>query len=256
MRLKREAAGWTLEELGERVFTGPAYLAQIERAERPPQPELGRSLDRELNTGTFFEELAEAIRRASRHAEYFVDAAEMERLADCILEYAPTLVPGLLQTEAYARAVIESANPFRSADQVNERIATRLERAQHLENRNSKPDYWVVLHEAVLRSGAGGPAAMREQLAHLAAAVRSKRAVVQVIPLGSGAPALAHMIQLMTFPDAPPVVYIEGDHSGQLIDDPAMVTRYQRSYDWVRAAALSPEASLQLIESAAKDCEP
>jgi transcriptional regulator with XRE-family HTH domain len=253
MRSKREAAGWTLDELGQRVFAGPAYLAQIERAERRPQPELGRSLDREFNTGRFFEDLAEAIRRSSKHAEYFAEAAEMEKLANGIHEHAPVLVPGLLQTEAYARAVIESADPFRPADEVNEKVAARLERAQRLDS-PERPEYWVILHESLLRCPIGGPEIMSEQFTHLATVVRQKRAVLQVFPKDSGAhPALSHMVQLMAFPDAPPLVYLEGEHSGQLIDDPAMVTSYRRSYDLVRAAALSPRASLNMIESAAKD---
>jgi transcriptional regulator with XRE-family HTH domain len=253
MRARREEAGLTLDTLGLRVFTGPGYLAQIERAERKLQPELGRLLDQVFGTGSFFEDLATAIKRSSRHADYFADTAELEKLAETILEYAPALVPGLLQTEEYARAVIEAADPHRPADEVNEMLAARLERAGRTAE-PGRPQFWAVLSEALIRSGTGGPAVMRDQLQHLTTAVEAKRVVLQVFPLASTAPpALTHMIKLMSFTDAPAVVYLEGEHSGQLIDDPGTVTRYRRSYDWLRAAALSPEASLHLITSAAKD---
>ncbi|MDT0347624.1 helix-turn-helix domain-containing protein [Streptomyces litchfieldiae] len=253
MRATREEAGLTLEVLGQRVFTGSGYLAQIERAERKLQPELGRLLDREFGTGTFFHDLARAIKRASRHAEYFADTAELEKLADSVLDYSPVLVPGMMQTEAYARAIIEAANPYRSADRVNELVSARMERANRFREAG-KPQYWSVLPEAVIRSCFGGPAAMNEQLLHLATAAREKRAVIQIFPLASVvAPPVTQLMKIMTFSDAPPVVYSETEHTGQLIDDPAMVARYRASYDWLRATALPPRASLDLIESVAKD---
>ncbi len=255
MRAKREEAGLSLEELGLRVFTGASYLAQIERAERKLQPDLAQLLDREFGTGTFFTDLATAIKKASRLAEYFADTAELEQLATAVHEYAPTLIPGLLQTEAYARAVMEAADPLRPPEKVAEMVAARLERASQF-FRPGQPRFWAVLHEVLLRSGTGGPAAMREQLRHLATAVREKKAVIQIFPLASALPPpISHTIRFMTFEDAPPMVYIENEYSGPLIDDPEMHARYRRSYDYLRAAALSPEASLALIESAIEEHE-
>jgi transcriptional regulator with XRE-family HTH domain len=252
LRARREEAGWTLEDLGLRVFTGSGYLAQIERAERKLQPDLGRLLDREFDTGTFFFDLATALRKASPHADYFVDAAELEKSAKSILEYVPATVPGMLQTEAYARAVIEAADPHRPVESVNDLLAARLERADRL-TQPGRPAYWAVLPEWVLRTNFGGPATMAEQGRHLVEAVRQKRAVLQVFPQDSTVPApLAQMVSLMEFADAPPVVYFEAEHTGQLIDDRAMVARYRRSYDLLRSAALSPAASLELIQSVAR----
>ncbi|MDT0441949.1 helix-turn-helix domain-containing protein [Streptomyces johnsoniae] len=255
MRAKREEAGLSLEQLGTRVFTGAGYLAQIERAERKLQPDLAQLLDREFGTDSFFKDLATAIKKASRLAEYFADTAELEQIATAILEYAPTLIPGLLQTEAYARALMEAADPLRPPEKVEEMVAARLERSRRFFEKD-QPRFWVVLHETLIRAGTGGPAAAHAQLLHLATAVREKKVVIQIFPLASAMPPpLNHMITFLTFEDAPPMVYIENEFSGRLIDDPEVHARYRRSYDWLRAAALSPEASLTLIESLIKEYE-
>jgi transcriptional regulator with XRE-family HTH domain len=256
MRTMREQAGQTLDELALRVFQGSAYLSQIERAERRLQPGLGAQLDREWKMkDNFFENLAKAIRKAAGHADYFADAADQELHAESILAYEPALIPGLLQTEAYARAIIEAADPFRSEEERHKLLAARLERVKLLERPDAtRPDYWAVVPEWAIRANYGGPGTMRGQLLHLATVIREKRAVVQVFPQDATVPpALWHLIELMDFADAPPLVYFEGAHSGQLIDERSIVRRYRRAYDAVRAAALSPEASLELIESAAKD---
>jgi hypothetical protein len=114
--------------------------------------------------------------------------------------------------------------------------------------------YWAVLHEAVLRVPVGGPAVMARQFDHMAAMVRERKVLVQVLPFAAGArPEMGKMMKLMDFEDAPPTVYTEAVYSGNLLDDPAVVKRTQTNYDLIRAAALSPEASLALIESAAED---
>jgi transcriptional regulator with XRE-family HTH domain len=256
MRAMREDLGWTLEDVSLRVFQSETYLAQIERAERNLQPELGAQLDREYKTkDNFFENLAKAIRNATGHADYFVDAADHEKHAESILQYEPALVPGLLQTEAYARTIIRAADPYRSAERREQLLAARLERAELIaQPGTTEPRFWAVVPEWVLRANYGGPATMKGQLLHLATVVREERAVVQVFPQDATLPpALPHMVKLMSFADAPSLLYMEAEHSGQLIDDPTIVTQYLRSYDVIRAAALSPEASLALIESAAKD---
>jgi transcriptional regulator with XRE-family HTH domain len=259
MRARREELGLTLDELGVRVYQGSAYLSQIERAERRLRPELGKMLDREFGMrDKFFENLAKAIRNETGHADYFADAADQEPHAEEIFEYQPGLVPGMLQTEAYARAIIKAADPYRPEEERNKLLKARLERAKLIgEPSTTKPHYWAVLPEWVIRSNFGGPEAMGGQLDHLATVIREERAVIQVFPMDATVPpALWHMVELMTFAEAPSLVYIESGFSGQLIDDRPLVARYFRAYDVIRAAALSPEASLELIESAAKDISP
>ncbi|WP_129840963.1 helix-turn-helix transcriptional regulator [Streptomyces sp. RFCAC02] len=247
MRDHRERAGLTLEALAVRVFSGAGYLAQIERAERRLQPELGILLDREFDTGKFFEDLATALCKTAGHAEHFVRAAEFEKSAEAIHEYVPGVVPGMLQIEPYAREIIEAADPYRSADKINALLAARLERSESL-LLAGKVKYWAVLPEAVISARIGGPQTMRLQLEHIANLVREKRAVIQILPAdATAAPAATLMMELMTFAEGQPLVFFETDHAGQLIDDPALVQAHIRSYDWLRAGALPPEASLKLI---------
>jgi transcriptional regulator with XRE-family HTH domain len=224
MRTMREQAGQTLDELALRVFQGSAYLSQIERAERRLQPGLGAQLDREWKMkDNFFENLAKALRKAAGHADYFADAADRELHAESIMEYQPGLIPGLLQTEAYARALIAAADPFRPEEQRHKLLAARLERAMLLDRPEvTRPRYWAVVPEWAIRANYGGPGTMRGQLLHLATLIHEERAVLQVFPQSSTVPpALGHMIELLDFADAPPLVYFEGACSGQLIESAA-----------------------------------
>ncbi|MEU2992717.1 helix-turn-helix transcriptional regulator [Streptomyces griseoincarnatus] len=253
LRRAREAAGFSQDQLGERVFCSGTYIGQFESATRRPQPDLSRLLDEVLGTGEHFQRLCELARK-SKHADYFADAAELETRAKTISEYAPMLVPGLLQTEGYARALISAAQRFESREVVEALVQARLERQAILAD-SAAPLLWIVLHEAVLRVRVGGAHVMAEQLTSLAEmAGANRRVLIQVLPFEAGADAFLNGTTIhMTFADAPAVTYAESAYTGQLIEEPALVAQYQRAYDLTRAASLSPEASLSLIESAAKD---
>ncbi|MGW7364308.1 helix-turn-helix domain-containing protein [Streptomyces sp. NPDC054841] len=253
LRREREGAGYSQEQLGERVFCSGTYIGQFESAKRLPQPEVSRLLDEIFDSGEHFQRLCHLARK-SKHAEYFADAAELEQQARTIGEYAPMLVPGLLQTEAYARALISAAQRFEPQDTVEGFVRARVEQQSILDGRMA-PLLWVVLHESALRVKVGDCAVMAEQLASLAAAIRAnRRLLVQLLPFEAGAAAFLNGTTInMTFGDAPQVVYIESAFTGQLIEDPALVAQYARAYDLVRAASLPPETSLNLIESAARD---
>ncbi|WND37129.1 helix-turn-helix transcriptional regulator [Streptomyces sp. BB1-1-1] len=252
LRRAREAAGLSQDQLGERVFCSGTYIGQFESATRRPQPDLSKLLDDVLDTGEHFQRLCELARK-SKHADYFADAAELETRAKTISEYAPMLVPGLLQTEAYARALTKATLPYGAADEVERYVRARVERQRILSDPTG-PLLWQIVHEAALRVPVGGADVMAEQLAWLGELARTRGVLIQVHPYGAGPHTfMMGVVSLMTFRDAPPVAYVEGPHSGQLIEDPALVERYQTSYDLARAAALPPEASLTLIESVAED---
>ncbi|MCX5596914.1 helix-turn-helix transcriptional regulator [Streptomyces phaeochromogenes] len=253
LKRRREDAGLTQVDLGHRVFVSGGYIGQFEQAIRKPQLDVAKRIDEVLQTDGFFERLWRKLIKDQPYTEYFAHVVELERLATEICEYAPTVVPGLLQTREYAQAVFLAGNPLAADEYIEELLKGRMARTRLLKDA-TRPVYWVVLHETVLRVQVGGPAVMAHQLDHIAALVRERKALVQVLPFTTGAhPAMGKMMKLMGFEDAPPTVYTEGVFSGSLLDEPAVVRRTQSSYDLIRAAALSSEASLALIESAAED---
>ncbi|ORT57868.1 helix-turn-helix transcriptional regulator [Streptomyces sp. CB03238] len=255
LRYKREAAGLTLEQLAEGSFRGVPFLSQIERGERRMPLDLARHVDERLQTDGFFERRCEDARKArqSGHAEYFADVAETEQYAESIEEWAPMLVPGLLQTPDYARAIVRAAMPRAKDDAVEKKVSARVGRAALFEADNP-PAFWAILDESVIRRPVLPPAGMAELLEHITRVVTATRSILQIVPQTTAAhPLMMGMARVMTFDDAPPVVYTESLHSGQLIDFPALVKQYRESYDLLRAAALPPEASLALIAAAAED---
>ncbi|MEU9195191.1 helix-turn-helix domain-containing protein [Streptomyces hundungensis] len=255
LRYKREAAGLTLEQLAEGSFRGVPFLSQIERGERRMPLDLAKHVDERLGTDGFFQRRCEDARRArqSGHAEYFADVAEMERGAETIEEWAPTVVPGLLQTQLYAAKVIQTGLPWLPQSTVEEQLRGRMDRTA-LWERENPPAFWAILHESLINKPLLPVLEMAEQLEHIVDVVTSARGILQVLPeTVAGHPLMMGMVKFMTFPDAPPVAYTEGVHSGQLIDFPGLVKDYRRSYDLLRAAALPPEVSLSLLRGAAED---
>lgn len=254
LRHRRERAGMTQEELGAAMFISGAYVGMLEVGVRRMQPEFARMADEVLGTDGFFTRNLEAARK-SPYEHHFADVVEFEGLAHTIKDWAPILVPGLLQTAAYTRAVVRAYDPVLTEDVVEARVSARQARA-HIFDDPKKPRYWAVLDEMVVRRPVGGPGVMAEQLRHIAAMMRRRRIIVHVLPLAEGANAGAGGIfKLMTFEDAPPVMYAQGAETGRLFDDPTVVTRSTLTYDLLGGAALSPAASLDLIEQAAKEYE-
>ncbi|MGK4581964.1 helix-turn-helix domain-containing protein [Kitasatospora sp. HPMI-4] len=252
LRRIRLAKGLSQEALGALVFCSGAYIGQMESATRQPQKDLSERLDVALGTDGHFARLYPMVTR-SRFADYFTAVRELQEMARTIYEYDPVLVPGLLQTPEYARAVFRSFDPLRLEVETDELVSMRIERA-HILHASTRPRYWVVLDESTLRRVTGGAAVMHGQMAHLAQLMRGNRIVLQVLPFSAGGhPLMQGSLTLMTFADAPPVAYGEGPYRGQLIDDPAYVENCRWAYDLVRSAALSLEASLALIEAAAED---
>lgn len=253
LKRRREEAGLTQTELGAKVFVSGGYIGQFEQAIRKPQLDVAQRIDQVLGTDGIFERLCRKLIDDPRYADYFAQVVELERLATLICEFAPTVVPGLLQTKEYARAVTIAANPFQADEHVDEIVTARLERSLILSDA-TRPEYWVALHENVLRIPVGGPPAMARQLDYIAGLMRDRTAIVTVLPHKAGAHAAMNGdLRLMEFEDAPPVAYTETSFSGTLVDVPAVVKRAQRAYDLLRVATLSPEVSLTLIESAAED---
>ncbi|MGW2558379.1 helix-turn-helix domain-containing protein [Streptomyces sp. NPDC001514] len=252
LRHAREEAGLSQRELGEPLFVSASFIGQLEAGTRRMQPDIARRIDDILGTKGFFERNCKAANK-SKYPDHFAEAAEAEAVATEIREYAPLLIPGLLQTEAYARAVFRAYQPTAVEEVIDDLVEARLERARLLGD-PTKPLLWTVLDEAALRRRVGDASVMAESLRHVAALGRRHRIIVQVLPFDAGAhPSMGGALKLMEFSDAPPLAYLQGPGAGQLEDDPATVARHELAYDLVAASALSPQESLALIESVAED---
>ena len=255
LRFKREEAGLTLEGLVEGSFYGVSYLSEIERGQRSMPLDLARHVDRVLRTDGFFARGCDDVRKAKQgaHAAYFAPIAEAEKRALLIEEWCNVLIPGLLQTAAYAKAVIRSTHPRDTPEEAQTKIEARLKRAK-LFDASERPEYWVILHESLVRNSTIPDMEMAEQLDHITDLGKRGAVFVQILPWNVPTrPLMTLPFQFMEFPSEPPLMYTEGPYHGQTVDDPGLVKQYRRAYDRLRAAALPPEASLALLEEAAED---
>ncbi|TQF04853.1 helix-turn-helix transcriptional regulator [Kitasatospora acidiphila] len=256
LKFHREAAGLSQQQLGDKVHCSGTYIGQFENATRRPQLPLAKLFDQALGTNGLFARMCEKLHKDSPFADHFAAASELEACAQKICEYSPLLVPGLLQTPAYARAVFRSGHPLLTDEAIDEMVAARMARARILTEsaRETMPELWAILDESILRRPVGGPVVMSEQLWHIVQFAEDHRIILQVVPFSAGVYALLEgMLQIMSFAEEPPVAYAEGPCSGQLLDDPAVVAKCQMNYDLLRATALSQEASLALTKTAAEE---
>ncbi|ARH92374.1 MULTISPECIES: helix-turn-helix domain-containing protein [Streptomyces] len=251
LREQREAAGLTQQQLADAAVMTRSHIAHIEAGRRIPSKEDARRLDKALDTGNVLSSFLPGDDSAI--ADHFATARHLEQQATMIREFALSFVPGILQTERYAHAVLGVGFPPLSDDERDRAVVARLERAKIL-NDPVSPVVWVLMDEAVLRRPIGGADVMAEQLTHIVRLVESDRVRLHVMPLGLGAhPLLPGMVSLMWFEDQPPAVYCEGMYMGKVHDAPAMVERLQSAYHLALGDALPMKESLALMRATAKD---
>ncbi|WP_030418164.1 helix-turn-helix domain-containing protein [Streptomyces sp. NRRL F-5065] len=253
LKAQREAAGLTQQELATATVMTRSHIAHIEAGRRTPSKEDARRLDRALNTGDVLSSFLPDDDAAV--AGYFEAALQLEQQATMIREFALSFVPGILQTERYARAVLGMPFPPASEQERDRRLVTRLERAKILADPVT-PVVWALLDEAVLRRRIGGPEVMAEQINHLIGLAEAERIQLHALPFTLGLhPLMSNMLTLMWFEDQPPVAYGEGLYMGKLHDSPSVVQELQHRYDFALGNALPLKESLDLLRATARDYE-
>ncbi|MGW4624752.1 helix-turn-helix domain-containing protein [Streptomyces rubiginosohelvolus] len=249
LRKLRVAAGLTQAEVGALAHVVSSRIAQLERATgAKPTLELTRVLDKELVADDLLIDLWPYVYR-----EAFPDWSRAfiaySARAAVIRQYASHVVPGLLQTPEYARALLSVGHTLRDAEHLEERLAARLDRQVRLTGPD-RPELWIILDEAVLRRPIGGSAVMRDQLEKLLRMAEEPNVTIQVLPFNQGAHgSLGGSLTVLVMPDGTEVAYTEGAHYGQLTEEPDEVERFVLTYDQLRAMALPPLMSLALIRS-------
>lgn len=254
LRRYRLEAGLTLDALATELRYSKGHLSDIERAVKPVPRGLSELLDAFFKTDGHFLRLWPAARRDGHaHPDKYAAFMTQEEKARKLAAYAAHVVPGLLQTADYARALFRAFKPRACDDTIDDLVAARLARQERLRG-DDPPSYWVVLDEAVIRRSIGGASVMTEQLTALLPLVEGRFTRIQVLPFARGAhPALGGSLTLLTLPNRSMVAYLEGSDSGQLIEDPDDVAERQQTYDHLRAYALSPGESAAMITTAIEE---
>ncbi|MGW3697792.1 helix-turn-helix domain-containing protein [Streptomyces sp. NPDC005134] len=253
LRLRRTRAGLTQEALGDQVVCSPTLISHFEAGRRLPNPDDAQRIDRALGTDGFFTRWLEDLE--SKYADHFAVVAELERQAALIQQFALSLVPGLLQTEGYARALFRAYRPNHRKEELDRDVVIRTERASVLDG-PLNPVLWTMLDEAVLRRRVGGPQVMAEQLRKIADLADAGRLRLHVLPFGVGAHALQEgLASILGFEDAASVAYVEGFLTGHLMDDPALVTSSRTAYDLALSDAMSHQESVALVRASAEEHE-
>ncbi|WP_346098019.1 helix-turn-helix transcriptional regulator [Streptomyces olivaceiscleroticus] len=248
LRKLRTKAGLTQRELGAKVPIAHSRIAQFELGKETPPEDVSAALDRLLGADGDLTDLWQHARRAPfpGWARRYV---ELEACAGRIRTYAPYVVHGLLQTESYARALLGLACPA-VGDGLDDMLAARMARQAVLQRSEALP-LWIVIDEAVLRRRVGGASVMRGQLEHLLRmSSELRQTTVQVLPFERGAqPMTGHPLTVLSFPGRSDVAYMEGVHSGELVEDPAAVAEYALAFEQLQAQALPPDVSADLLRT-------
>ncbi|GAB3206093.1 helix-turn-helix transcriptional regulator [Marinactinospora endophytica] len=217
-------------------------------------------------TGEEFDALMELARKATEKGwwhEYGQDLPTwfsfyvgLEDAAASLREYQMSLVPGLLQTEAYMRAILSTAPVTDSDDGIERKVKVRLARQARVTAADNPLSLWMILDEAVIRRLVGGPSVMRGQLDHLVDLAGLRTVTLQVLPFSAGEHAsMLGAFVLLEFPgaDDPDVAYQESQTGSLYVEKPEQVGRYSLMFDHLREKALSGKESLSLIKQVAKD---
>lgn len=243
----RAKRGWSQAELATALRYSNALVSQIEQEHKPPSAEFAARCDEVFDTPATFADMQELVAREA-WPSYFAPVIDSETRAAQVHEWEQRVVPGLLQTEDYARAVIKAGQPRISQDDLERKVAARLERQAIFAREAGRPMYWVVVHEGILRHVIGSPEIMRAQLDRLIEAADSPDIIIQLLPYSAhDHPGTDGPILVFDFTDLPSSGYTECNGGGMIVEQPEQVAGLVTSMNLIRAAALSPRESRECI---------
>ena len=259
LRQFREGAGLTIEEVADKLEISASTVSRMETAQVGVRPRDLRFLFDLYDVSEAERDRLLQIARERRKQRWWQEYADLPNIALATLEedastiaqYSAQLVPGLLQTEAYARAVLGAIRLDAKPGDIDRRLKLRMDR-QALLTRADPPDYWTVLDEAVVRRQVGGPAAMAEQLGQLIEVAKLPNVTLQVLPFSSGEHAgMDSEFTLLHYRESadPDVVFIENSGSDLYFTERDVTRRYNKIFDHQRAAAQNPGESIRTLGS-------
>jgi transcriptional regulator with XRE-family HTH domain len=245
LRRAREAKGMTQKQEAKALYVSEQYIGHWETGRRIPRPEHADQLDELHGTGGIFGRMLADLVSTETGPEWFGKWPIIEERATALWSFQPTVVDGLLQTEDYARAVLQ-AGRYHLTD-VEEMVTARLER-QRILYRADPPILVVVMSESVLLQSVGDAKIMHAQLMHLADVAERQNVIVQIVPFSAGAGAgFASPFIIPSFDGGTQVAYVDNQLRGEVVEDPDDVATIRRMFELFRAAALSTQETIELI---------
>ena len=256
VRTARTAAKMSQPELGSRVGYDATYVSKVETGSIVPDDKFVIALDDVFPNmnGWFSRFWRDSPKWRDHYREWFKQWVDAEQRALTVRTWQPLLIPGLLQTEDYARAVFEAWRSVDGEGDTDTDVDARLAR-QAIFDRPSPPSFGAVIDESVLYRCIGGPKVMHDQLLHLADMSERPRVSVQIVPADVGAHVgLLGGFDIAGFADSTPsIVYLESPNEGETTKHPASVARIGITYDALRDEALGGRASRDLIRKVAEE---
>ncbi|MBE1486557.1 helix-turn-helix domain-containing protein [Plantactinospora soyae] len=249
LRRLRSAKKMTQDQTGAAINVSGSLIAAIESGRLVPQPDTAERLDAFFGTGDEIQRAADAVREDAQ-APWLRPWTENERRAVLLRAFQPNLIPGLLQTEAYTRAVLSGG---RLPDEAVERTTqVRKERQAATVDRPEPPMVTAVLGESVLRCGP--PEVMKDQLEHLVDIGHRNRVQVLVVPRTAGLHiGMSGPFVLAALPGGVRAGYLDDQLRGRVVTDPAELTGLELAWEIVTGLALPVDQSRDLIVKAVEE---
>ncbi|WP_405983034.1 Scr1 family TA system antitoxin-like transcriptional regulator [Streptomyces sp. NBC_00158] len=247
LKASRKRADLTQEQFGPRVGYSVQYVASVEQGRRHPSVKFVNKAEEVLDAFGVIQIAAKQLTRRRGIASWFRRWAELEETAVALNTYECRVVPGLLQTEAYARAQIQNVPPMPTAQEADDRIARRLER-QKLLTRTPYASFSFIIEQTVIERQTGGPEVSRGLIDRLLECARLPNVDVQLMPTvspehsGTDGP-----FQLLETQENEWWGYSEGQQSGQVLSDPKDISMLHQRYAKLRIQALNPADSAGLL---------
>jgi transcriptional regulator with XRE-family HTH domain len=250
LRAVREAAGKDQHEVGDYVGYSRAMVARVELGDRMPPPTFVEKATEYLHAGEVLFKAAEKLDR-TEHPAWFGGYVDLEKRAVSLYTYSTLVLHGLLQTEAYARAVLGAYCPVLDTDEIERRVEARLAR-QGLLTRTPPPQLSFIIEESVLHRSPAGDEAQKAQLEQLLRVGAMRNMTLQVLPMKYGAHA-GHdgSITLLETPERRLLAYLEVQGHSFLVHDRDDVSELNQRYAMIRSQALSVRESAKVIEQIA-----
>lgn len=245
----REHAGLSRAEFAELVCFSKHTVESVELGRRMPDESFVERAEEVLgNTGALRRSARFLTRGEAGLAAWFRQWARLERVAVSLCTYECRLVPGLLQSEGYARALFENRLPLLTDEQMEAQVAARLDRQRMLPDRPTVPFHFIV-EEAVFRRRLGGREVSRGQLDCVLERTAPRNVTLQIMPMDAESHAcMDGPVRLLETPPGRRLAYSEGQENGRLISDPKQVSLLYQRYDTLRSQALNPADSRGLLE--------